>query len=46
MNSHIDQKKLHLKIRKGKGKITEMPESPETAVIELPTGTKDEENAA
>ena len=46
VNSHIDQKKVHLKLRKGKGKVTETPESPETAVIELPTETKDEENAA
>ncbi len=46
VNSHIDQKKVHLKLRKGKGKVTKTPESPETAVIELPTETKDEENAA
>ena len=46
VNSHIDQKKAHLKLRKGKGKITVTPETPETAVIEIPTETKDEENAA
>ena len=46
VNSLIDQKKVHLKLRKGKGKITETPETPETAVIDLPTETKDEEDAA
>lgn len=46
VNSHIELKKAHLKLRKGKGKITVTPETPETAVIEIPTETKDEENAA
>jgi len=46
VNSHIDHKKAHLKLRKGRGKITVIPETPETAVIEIPTETKDEENAA
>lgn len=46
VNSHIEQKKAHLKLRKGKGKITVTSETPETAVIEIPTETKDEENAA
>ena len=44
VNSHIDQKKVHLKLRKGKGKNT--TESPETTVVEFPTETKEEENAA
>ena len=44
VNSHIDQKKVHLKLRKGKGKNT--TESPETTVVDFPTETKEEENAA
>ena len=46
VNSHIEQKKVHLKLRKGRGKIAETPETSETPVIEIPTETKDEENAA
>ena len=44
VNSHIDQKKVHLKLRKGKGKNT--TESPETTVVDFPTEAKEEENAA
>ena len=44
VNSHIDQKKVHLKLRKGKGKNT--TESSETTVVDFPTETKEEENAA
>ena len=44
VNSRIDQKKEHLKLRKGKGKNT--TESPETTVEDFPTETKEEENAA
>ena len=46
INNHIDQKKVQLKIRKGKGKTTATPESPEAAVAKLHTETKEEENAA
>ena len=46
INNHIDQKKVQLKIRKGKGKTTATPESPEAAVTKLHTETKEEENAA
>lgn len=44
VNSHIDQKKVHLKLRKGK--VAETPDFPETAAIGYPAETKDEENAA
>ena len=44
VNSRFDQKKVHLKLRKGKGKNT--TESPETTVEDFPTETKEEENAA
>ena len=43
INNHINQKKVQLKIRKGKGKATV---TPETAVAKLHTETKEEENAA
>ena len=46
VNNHIDQKKVQLKIRKGKGKTTATPETPEAAVAKLHTETKEEENAA
>ena len=46
VNNHIDQKKVQLKIRKGKGKTTATPETPEAAVTKLHTETKEEENAA
>lgn len=44
VNSQIDLKKVHLKLRKGKGKnVTEMAEK---AVSILPSETKEEEDAA
>ena len=46
INNHIDQKKVQLKIRKGKGKTTATPESPEAAVAKLHTETRKEGNAA
>ena len=44
VNSHIDQKRVHLKLRKGLGKNTTV--SPETTVVDLPTETMVEGKAA
>ena len=46
VNNHIDQKKVQLKIRKGKSKTTATPETSETAVTKLHSETRKEGNAA